>query len=241
MAACLLMLSACGRSASNNETVLVFAAASLTDVLEALKPEFEAQHPHTKVVFNFAGSGLLREQILEGAPADVFAAADNAALTPLNDAGLLGDPIAIFAYNRMQIAVPSGNASEVQGLEDLARDDLLVGICAPGVPCGDRAREILSTAKVTPALATEEPNVRALAHKIALGELDAGIVYATDVAAMPDLLSGIDIPDSLNVTASYPITVLASTPNPAGAATFVEFMLSASTGDVLLRYGFELP
>lgn len=221
--------------------VLVFAAASLTDAFGEAKTAFEAANPKADVQLNFAGSSALREQILEGAPADVFASANESSMTDVVDAGdTAGDPDA-FVTNRLQIAVPAGNPGDVAGMSDFAKEDLLIGLCAEEVPCGDFGREALANAGVEPSIDTNEPNVRSLLTKVGADELDAGIVYITDVAAAGDRVEGIDIPDADNVTAAYPIAELSDAPNPEGASAFIDFVQSQDGQAILADYGFGAP
>lgn len=219
-------------------TVLVFAAASLTDAFAAVESAFEATHPGADVQLNLAGSSALREQILEGAPADVFASANEPNMDQVADEGLVVGEPQIFARNVLQIAVPAGNPGDVMGLDDFANDDLLIGLCAEGVPCGDFGREVLANAGVKAAIDTNEPDVRALLTKIGADELDAGLVYVTDVTAAADAVEGIDVPADVYVDATYPIAPLAEAPNPHGATAFVEFVLSAEGQAILTRFGF---
>ena len=220
--------------------ILVSAAASLTDAFGELARSFEAAHPGSRVTLNLAGSSTLRTQILEGAPADVFASADTRTMEQVVEAGAVAGEPRIFAHNRLRIAVPRGNPGGISGLSDLAREELLVGLCARDVPCGAFAREALARAGVTPAVDTEEPDVRALLTKVGLGELDAAVTYATDVQAS-DAVAGVDIPPDQNVEAAYPIAVLAEAPNPELARDFVAWVLSPEAGAVLRRYGFSPP
>ena len=224
-----------------DDRLLVFAAASLTDAFGEVEAAFEAANPGVDVAFSFAGSSSLREQILEGAPAGVFASASGTTMDAVADAGgLAGEPV-VFARNLLQIAVPAGNPGGVSGLDDFADADLLLGLCAEGVPCGDFGREALAAAGVDPAVDTNEPDVRSLLTKIEAGELDAGIVYVTDVLAAGDRVEGVEIPDELNVVASYPIAALADAPDPAAAAAFVAFVLSPEGQAILAGYGFAAP
>lgn len=235
----LLSITACnGRS---NEEVLVSAAASLTDAFSEIEAVYEETHADVDVVLNFAGSSTLREQILEGAPVDVFAPANQATMDEIVQTDMhLGDPV-VFATNLLQIAVAAGNPAGVTGLGDFADQGLLIGLCAPDVPCGDFARQILANAGIVAAIDTNEPDVRALLTKIEVGELDAGIVYATDILAVEGSVEGIDIPEALSVVAEYPIAVMADAPNPDGAAAFVDFVLSDEGHAVLDDYGFVSP
>jgi molybdate transport system substrate-binding protein len=147
----------------------------------------------------------------------------------------------IFVTNSLQIAVPAGNPAGVVSLDDFANEELLIGLCAEDVPCGEFGREALASAGVTPSIDTNEPDVRALLTKIEAGELDAGITYITDVMSTGGTVEGIDIPEENNVVAEYPIAALASAPNPEAAAAFVEFVLSDRGQAILTSYGFSSP
>jgi molybdate transport system substrate-binding protein len=218
--------------------VRVSAAASLTDAFGEVAAAFEALHAGTDVVLNLGGSSALRAQILEGAPVDVFVSANASNMEQIVAAGAVaGEPV-VFARNRLQIAVPAGNPGRVSGLEDFARGELLVGLCAEQLPCGELAREALARAGVAPAVDTNEPDVRALLTKVELGELDAAITYTTDVASARGRVAGIDVPAAVNVEAAYPIAVLADAPHPRAAALFVAFVTSAAGRAILARHGF---
>jgi molybdate transport system substrate-binding protein len=218
--------------------VLVFAAASLTDAFGELAAAFEDGHPGVTVTLNFASSSSLREQIVAGAPADVFASASNNDMNQLAEAGAVAGEARVFAHNKMTIAVPTGNPAGITGLADFANTDLLIGLCAEEVPCGKYGRQALESAGVVPALDTNEPDVRSLLTKIAAGELDAGIVYVTDIAAAAGAVEEVAIPDENAVEATYPIAVLAAAPNPDAAAEFMAFVLSAAGREILAGFGF---
>ena len=245
VAACALLASCGGDGRATGEEpsgeLLVFAAASLTDAFEELAADFEDAHPGVTVTLNLAGSGSLREQILSGAPADVFASASTADVDQVEETGAAEGSPRVFARNRLEIAVPAGNPAGITGLEDFADPGLLIGLCAEDVPCGRYGRRALESAGITPSLDTEEPDVRSLLTKVEAGELDAGIVYATDVAAAADTVQGIAIPEEHQVEVVYPVVVLAAAPNPETAAAFVAFVLSAEGLDVLSSYGFLAP
>ncbi len=226
-----------GGGASPEGVVLVFAAASLTDAFGGLEVAFEAANPGVDVQLNLAGSSTLREQILAGAPADVFASASPEIMADVVAAGEVDGQPAILGRNRMAIAVPAGNPAEIAGLADLADDGLLIGLCAEAVPCGRLARSVLANAGVEPAVDTNEPDVRALLTKIAAGELDAGIVYTTDLAGAD--VDGIVIGADHNVTADYPIAPLVGGDNPTGAAAFVAFARSEEGQAILADHGFD--
>lgn len=238
VAAILVLVAGC--AGGERREVLVSAAASQTDAFRVLEEQFEREHPEVDVLLNFGGSSALREQILAGAPADVFAAANESNMQEVASAGLVvGDPV-LFATNSMVIAVPAGNPGGVMSLDDLQREELLIGLCAPAVPCGDFAASALAKAGVEPAPDTLEPDVRSLLTKIGAGELDAGVVYVTDVAASPET-EAVSIPVGINEVVRYPIAVLAGGSNPDDAALFVGFVLSAAGQRVLQSFGFGAP
>lgn len=238
---CLLPAACGGGESSAGSEVLVSAAASLTDAFGDIETAFEDVNPGVDVVLNLGGSSALREQILEGAPADVFASANTSNMDQVVEADEVEGAPAVFARNLLQIAVPPGNPAGVTGLDDFGDEDLLIGLCAEEVPCGDFAREALANAGVTPAIDTNEPDVRALLTKIAAGELDAGITYVTDVVSADGEVEGVDIPEEHNVIASYPIAALANAPHPEAASDFVAFVLSDEGQAILELHGFTSP
>jgi len=234
-----LGLVACG--GAGDDEVLVSAAASLSDAFADIESAFEIINPGVDVVLNLASSSALREQILEGAPIDVFAPANASNMDQVVAGGdVLGEP-ELFARNLLQIAVPAGNLAGVTGLGDFADEELLIGLCAEEVPCGDLGRQALANAGVTAAIDTVEPDVRALLTKIEAGELDAGITYVTDVLAAGGTVEGIDIAEGVNVGATYPIAVLGNGPNPGAGVVFVAFVLSEQGQAILASYGFSSP
>ena len=240
--AILLIASCAGAGAPDSDRVelLVAAAASLTDAFHDIEAAFEDDHPGIDVVLNLGGSSLLREQILARAPVDAFAPADVAIMEEVRAAGLVSGGVSVFARNTMVIAVPAGNPGGVAGLDDLARPELLVGLCAETVPCGRYTRQVLRSAGVAARPDTEEPNVRALLTKVEHGELDTGIVYATDVREANGVVA-IPIPEAYNVTADYPIAIMSSASHPEAAAAFVAYVLSDEGRALLDRHGFHLP
>jgi molybdate transport system substrate-binding protein len=220
--------------------ITVFAAASLTDAFTELGTTFESENQDVSVEFNFGASSALREQILAGAPADVFASANPSNMDQVVDAGAASDP-QDFVTNLLEIAVPAGNEAGVTGLDDFANADLLIGLCAEEVPCGEFGREALANAGVTPSVDTNEPDVRSLLTKVEAGDLDAGIVYVTDVLAAGDAVEGIDIPADDNVVATYPIATLSDAADAEVADAFVEFVLSDEGQEILQSFGFDAP
>jgi len=221
--------------------VFVSAAASLADAFAEIEVAFEHRHPDVDVVRNLAGSATLREQVLEGAPTDVVALANAQTMAALEDAGLTDGPAVTFATNTVTIAVPAANPGGVTGLADFARDDLLIGLCIEGVPCGDLARQVLDAAGVVARIDTNEPDVRALLARIAADEVDAGITYVTDVASADGAVVGIEIPSADAIVADLPIATLADAPNPAGAEAFKAFVLGEDGQAIMARHGFGAP
>ncbi|WP_222264554.1 molybdate ABC transporter substrate-binding protein [Modestobacter marinus] len=222
-------------------TVTVFAAASLTDVFTDLGAALEDQQPGLRVQFSFAGSSALAAQLAQGAPADVFASADQAQMAVVTGAGLTEGEPAVFARNELEIAVPAGNPGGVTGLADFADPDLTLAVCAPSVPCGAAAGAVFAAAGITARPDTEEEDVRAALTKVQLGEVDAALVYATDVRAAGDAVEGIPFPESARKLNEYPICTLAAAPNPAGAQAFVDLVRSAAGQRALADAGFRTP
>jgi molybdate transport system substrate-binding protein len=238
------LIAACGGTAagapSAGRDLNVFAAASLTESFSALASAFETAHAGTRVHLDFAGSPTLVQQIEQGAPADVFAAADLANMQKLVDAGAVDSPT-VFARNKLEIVVQKGNPKRISTLADLARGDLVVVLAAPGVPAGTYAVQSLAKAGVKLTPKSQEQDVKSVVSKVALGEADAGIVYVTDVRSAGVGVEGVPIPDSENVLASYPLAVVKTAANAAGARLFADYVLSAAGQRVLARYGFAAP
>lgn len=222
----MLLLAAC--VGGDDSTVNLFAAASLTDAFAEVEAAFEDEHPDVDVVLNLAGSSALREQILAGAPADVFVPADPADATG-------GDPVPI-ATNELQLVVPAANPGDVDGLADLADPDLLVGLCAVEVPCGRLARGALEAAGVEASVDTEEPDARSLLTKVAEGELDAGLVYRTDVLAAGDAVRGIDLPPEAAAPTTYVAVALTD-----DGAELAAFLTGTRAQEILRAHGFAPP
>jgi molybdate transport system substrate-binding protein len=228
-------------SAAVTGNVSVFAAASLTAAFTDIGAAFMDEHPDADVTFNFASSSDLANQITEGAPADVYASADQANMTKLTDAGAAsGDP-QVFATNSLQIIVEPGNPKGVTGVADLAEPDLLYVTCDPQVPIGAYAAQVLTAAGVTATPVSFEENVKGVVTKVTLGEADAGIVYRTDVIAAGEAAEGVDIPADVNVTAAYPVVLTGTAPNPVGGQAFIDFVLGERGQTILAGYGFTPP
>lgn len=242
-----LVAAACGSPAPVSSSpaapspVTVFAAASLTAAFQSIGAVVGRADPRLKAEFNFAGSSTLVAQIQQGAPADVFASADQPNMRKLLDGGLVSGSPRVFATNRLQIVVAAGNPKGITRLADLVRPGLVVVLCAPAVPCGRYAAQALQKAGVSVVPASQETDVKAVVSKVALGEADAGIVYVTDVKAGGVKVQGVVIPDGQNVVASYPIALVKAAHDGRAAQAFVDFVLSPQGQRILAGFGFGGP
>jgi molybdate transport system substrate-binding protein len=221
-------------------TLTVFAAASLTETFDALAEEFERQHPSVEVVVNYGGSAALAQQIVSGAPADVFAAASEATMQTVVDEGRAADPVA-FATNTLELVVPAGNPGAVTGLPDLARPELAIALCDPVVPCGAAAEKLLAAVGVAPAPDTLEADVKAVVTKVRLGEADAGLVYVTDVRAAGGDVEGIAIPEAATAVNVYPVSPIAGSSSPEAAVAWIAMLTGPEGRRVLTEAGFGEP
>ncbi|WP_053175744.1 molybdate ABC transporter substrate-binding protein [Nonomuraea sp. SBT364] len=230
-----VVLAGCAPGEAGGRELTVFAAASLTGTFTELGKVFEAGHPGTRVRFNFGSSATLAQQITQGAPADVFASASPATMKAVT--GSTGAAPVTFARNRLEIAVPVANPAGVDGPADLAGPGVKVALCAEQVPCGAAAARALEAAgvKVTPV--TLERDVKATLTKVELGEVDAALVYRTDVIAAAGRVTGIGFPEAARAVNDYPIVALTS----GLAGEFVGLVRSARGRDVLTGAGFEVP
>jgi molybdate transport system substrate-binding protein len=222
-------------------TLTVFAAASLTDVFGELGDQLMADNSELEVQFNFAGSSALATQLTQGAPADVFASANQTQMTVVTDADLqAGDPT-VFTENVLEIAVPADNPGSVTGLADFANPDLTLAVCAPDVPCGAAAAQVFEAAGITAAPDTEEEDVRAALTKVQLGEVDAALVYASDVRSAGSDVAGIEFPEAEDAINEYPICALAQALNPDAAQAFLDLVLSDEGREAVEVAGFRAP
>jgi molybdate transport system substrate-binding protein len=222
-------------------TVTVLAASSLTGVFNSLGKTFEAAHPKAKVTFSYGGSSTLAQQIVNGAPADVFAAASPATMKTVTDASLANGTPSVFVRNQLVIAVPPDNPKHIAGLADLAKPGVKVALCAEAVPCGAAAKTALAAAGVSLTPVTLEQDVKAALSKVELGEVDAALVYRTDAKADNGKVTGVEFPESAKAINDYPIVALKNAPNPTGAAAFVAFIESSQAQAVLTQAGFQTP
>ncbi|WP_157430857.1 molybdate ABC transporter substrate-binding protein [Actinomadura macra] len=233
--------SSAASGTSGGGTLTVFAAASLTETFTALGRSFETAHPGVKVRFNFGGSSALAQQITQGAPADVFAAASPATMKTVTDAGDAAGPPQVFTRNRLVIAVPANDPGRVGKIADLSRPGLKIVLCAEQVPCGAAAKKALGAAGVTVKPASQEQDVKAVLTKVRLGEADAGLVYRTDAKAAGAQVKGIEFAESAKAINDYPIAQVAKAPRPALAKEFIALVLGGQGKDALARAGFESP
>ena len=239
-------LSACGGDEgggsggqSEASRVTVFAASSLTQAFEAMAEELEQDSPDTTYRFNFGSSSDLVSQLEQGARADVYASADEANMTRAVDADLVAGEPSVFVNNKLEIIVRAGNPENIRSLEDLANPDLVLSLCNEECPAGKYAAEALDNAGVSAKPDSLETEVKAVVTRLQVGEADAGIVYASDVASAVGEVEGVPIPDDVNVIATYPIAELDDA--TSGAGEFVDFALSERGRAILEEHGFIVP
>jgi len=221
-------------------TITVFAASSLKETFTEIGKQFEAAHPGDTVKFSFGASSTLATQITSGAPADVFASAAPKNMDTVVSAGDASNP-QNFAKNTAEIAVPPSNPASVTSVNDLAKSSVKVALCEPQVPCGVVAAEVFKNAgiKVTPV--TLQPDVKSVLTQVELGNVDAGVVYVTDVKAAGSKVKGVTIPASQNASTLYPIAAISGSKEMAIAQAFVAYVLSPAGQQVLAAAGFEKP
>jgi molybdate transport system substrate-binding protein len=244
VAAVLVTVAGCGSSSGatlEQRTLTVLAAASLTESFGALEKKFEAEHAGVDVKISFQGSSALAQQIVNGAQADVFASADEANMKKVTDAGLAAGTPEIFATNQLTIAVPPGNPKKITSLADLAKDGVIVVVCAPQVPCGAAAQQVEQAAGVTVRPKSEEQDVKAVLTKVSAGEADAGLVYLTDVNSAAGKVTGVDFPEAAKAINKYPIAVVKDAPQAELAKAFVELVRGEAGRAELTKVGFRVP
>lgn len=245
---CCLLAAACGTQGAADpagatgggaDEVIVFAAASLTDALDAVADAFEREHPGAVVTTTYASSSTLATQITQGAPADVFASANATQMDVVANAGLVVGQPTDFAGTTLEIVVEDRNPLDVRGLADLTRDDVTVVLATEEAPAGQYAREALDAQDLEVRPASLEADVRAVLSRVALGEADAGIVYRSDLATAGDGVESVAIPADENVPATYPVAEVRNAPHPAAARAFIAFVRSATGRRLLRDHGFE--
>ncbi len=237
------VLAGCGSAAGQDggRELTVFAAASLTEAFTGLGEQFEADNPGVTVRFNFGASSDLAQQIVNGAPADVFAAASESTMATVADTGAVVGPPTVFATNVLRIVTAPGNPEGIASFADLARPDLAVVVCAPQVPCGAAAEKIEQATGVTLSPVSEEPDVKSTLGKVTTGNADAGLVYVTDVTGAGDDVQGVPFPEADRAVTNYPIAVLADAPQPALAAAFQDLVTGERGRNALRAAGFGAP
>jgi molybdate transport system substrate-binding protein len=260
-----LLLAACGGSTTTSSTpsastpttatqslvtLNIFAAASLTESFNAIATQYKTAHPNVTLKYNFNGSQILVQQIINGAPADVFASADTTNMKKASDAGLVTAP-KTFVQNKLTVVIPASNPGNITTLKDLAKKGEKIVVAAPSVPVGKYGLQVLDKlgksseygpvyeSAVKANFVSQEDNVKAVVQKVQLGEADAGIVYRTDVTtAVASKVKLIDIPDNFNVIAQYPIAAIKNSTHATEAQDFVQYILSPSGQTVLEKYRF---
>ncbi|MBA8815438.1 molybdate transport system substrate-binding protein [Microbacterium halimionae] len=234
---------ASGSFASDDDlsgTLTIAAAASLGAAFDQITVDFERQHPGVTISpITYDGSSTLATQIVEGAPIDVFASADEANMQKVVDAGLASNPVD-FATNTLVIVTPESNPAGIETLADLAEPAAAVVLCAAEVPCGAAAHTLLANAGVEVTPVSSEQNVTAVLTKVEAGEADAGLVYATDAAGVADVLT--IVPEgAADVVNTYPIAALSDSSNSDAADAFVAFVASEEGQKLLADAGFGSP
>ena len=237
--------------AQDQHTLIVFSASSLTDAFEAIADEFEAQNPNIEILFNFAGSSTLATQLDQGAPADIFASANQLQMDTAFDNELIAGEPMIFAGNRLVLIVPIDNPAEIYSLDDLINPNINLIVASPDVPVRVYTDDMLEQLADNEAygsefrdaiianIVSEEPNVRQVSAKVALGEADAGIVYYSDVTLdIAETITIIPIPNEFNSFATYPIAITDASDQSERAQMFIDFVLSDIGQDILTEWGF---
>lgn len=232
--ALLLAMTACsGDDGGDSTDLLVLGATSLTEAFTEIETAFEAANPDVDVVLAFDSSSTLAGQVAEGAPAGVLATADGATMAVAVDSGEVAGEPQVFAENTAAIARPVGNET-VTDPEDLEADGVVIAVCAPEVPCGVVARRLFDDLGIDPEIASEEENVGAVLTKLEADEIDAGVIYRTDVLAS-DAVEAIVLPAAVRVTTAYEI---AAVEDSDAADAFVSFVTGPEGQHILGEFGF---
>ena len=227
-------------SSSSGGTITVFAAASLMETFTQIGKQFEAAHKGDTVKFSFGPSSGLATEITGGAPADVFASASPATMDVVVKAGDAASP-QTFAKNFMEVAVPPNNPANVTSVTDLAKSSVKVALCQPQVPCGAVAAEVFKNAAITVKPVTLQADVKSVLTQVELGNVDAGMVYVTDVMAAGSKAKGVTIAASDNASTLYPIATISSSKHKSEAQAFINYVLSPAGQQVLAAAGFQKP
>jgi molybdate transport system substrate-binding protein len=219
-------------------SIVVDAASSLTGTFDTVAAAFEKANPGTTVTFNYGGSGALAAAITAGAPVDVFAAASPATMTTVSSANLTVGTPATFVKNELEIVTPAGNPAGIKGLADFADASKKIALCETTQPCGAAAAAVFAAARITPAPDTLEPDVKSVLTAAELNQVDAGMVYKTDVLSGGTKVTGVTFPSASQFIVSYPIAPLNTSKSPKVAAAFVAYVLSPAGQAILKHAGF---
>jgi molybdate transport system substrate-binding protein len=238
-----LATAACGGddSGGGRSTLTVLAASSLTEAFTTLEAQYESQHPDIKVVFSFDSSATLAAQVTQGAPADVLATADEDTMKTVTNADDTAGPPQIFTTNTMVIVTPPDNPAGVTEVSDLASPSVKVSLCDESAPCGSAATDLLTLDHVDVTPVSFEPDVKSVLTKVTLGEVDAGIVYASDAKTAGNNVTVVPITNADQVINAYPIVVLKDSSQPGAARAWVSLVRSSAGQQVLADDGFGAP
>jgi molybdate transport system substrate-binding protein len=233
--------SAAASATAGTTSITVFAAASLQGSFTQIGKQFEAAHPGAHVTFSFGPSSGLATQIINGAPASVFASAAPANMTQVVKAGDTLHSPSNFAKNKMEVAVPPGNPAQVTSVSNLSKSSVKVALCQPQVPCGTVAAEVFKNAGISVKPVTLQPDVKSVLTQVELGNVDAGMVYVTDVKAAGTKVEGVPVPSGDNASTLYPIATLEGASDKSVANEFVAYVMGPQGEHVLAMDGFEKP
>ncbi|MDQ2796807.1 MAG: molybdate ABC transporter substrate-binding protein, partial [Actinomycetota bacterium] len=198
------------------------------------------KNPGVTVTLDFGASSELSTQINQGKAADVFASASKKNMDAVTTAGNAPSPTD-FVKNTLEIALPPKNPAKITSVADLAKSGVKVAICDAAVPCGVVAQKVFDNAKITVKPVSRPQDVKSTLAVVESGEVDAGLVYVTDVRAAGGKVKGVPIPTNVNASTTYPIATLSKSANPKAAALFVDFVLSPAGQAVLKADGFSQP
>lgn len=232
-----VMTTACAQQDDDVATVTVLAAASLTESFTEIREAFQEANPDIEVEISFGPSSGLVSQVLEGVDADVLATANTATMEQAVQGGLVEQPVT-FATNSLTVAVPAGNPAGIDDFADLARPGVLVAVCEPRVPCGDAAQQAMAASGLPIEPVTYELDVKAVLAKVILDEVDAGMVYVTDVVAAGSRVREVMIPADISASLSYPIASIVDAPQDEAGQRFIAFVLGEQAQSILVADGF---
>ena len=232
-----VMTTACAPQEDGVPTVTVLAAASLTESFTEIQEAFQEANPDIEVQISFGPSSGLVSQVVEGVEADVLATANTATMEQVVQDGSVQQPVT-FATNSLTVAVPAANPAGIDDFADLARPGVLVAVCEPRVPCGDAAQQVMAASGLPIEPVTYELDVKAVLAKVILDEVDAGMVYATDVMAAGSRVREVTIPADISVSVSYPIASIIDAPQEEAGQRFIAFVLGEQAQSILAADGF---